>query len=164
MPIIHAPEAAKNPSSQLRAVLRWLDALTTSHDADQLMSVLTDDYTHHHFPKSTGLPSYKKLDFVEYAQRILMPALAEYNTTILKVIENEDQVVVHIISDACSVTGNSFTSELMMFAHVVPQLDGEFKIKTMSEFIDSDLVKTFYFAEVKRIEAVAAAKVATSTK
>ncbi|TCD70554.1 hypothetical protein EIP91_002900 [Steccherinum ochraceum] len=151
MPIL-STDAVKGPSAQLRAVLRWLDAVTTSHDADALAAVLTDDYTHIFLPKSLGLPSYDKPSFIEYAQNVLMPLLTEYNTTIHEVIQTEDKVVVHSTSIGRASTGHTYTSEIMVIAHVVPDLDGEYKIKAFSEFADSNLVADFYFAQVKRQE------------
>lgn len=81
MPLLPT-EAIKNPSPQLRAVLRWEDALTTDHDIDALASLLTEDYTHEILPKSLNLPILDKAGFLEYAEKVLMLLLTEYNVSI----------------------------------------------------------------------------------
>ncbi|TCD70556.1 hypothetical protein EIP91_002902 [Steccherinum ochraceum] len=154
MPILpESTDAVKNPSPQLRAVLTWVDAVTTSHDADKLAAVLTDDYTHYALPKSQGFPPYDKPSLVGFAQQVLMKMFLEYNTIVHEVIETQDKVVLHMTSTGHSSTNATFTSEVIIIAHVVPQEDGEYKIKTHSEFADTECMKNFFFEEMKRQEA-----------
>jgi len=148
-------DASKNPSPQLRAIFRWLDALTVAHDVKALADVLTDDFTHQAAPKSLGLPVYDRAGFLEYAEKTLMPLLTEYNTSVLDVVENKDRVVVHASSIGVSSTGHTYTSEIIIITHVVEQPDGEYKIKSFKEFVDSKMVSAFYFAEVQRAEEAA---------
>lgn len=81
MPVLPT-DNIKDPSPQLRAILRWLDAVTTSHDIKALDSLLTDDYVHHNYPQSLKLQSYDKAAFLPYAETVLMPLLTEYNASL----------------------------------------------------------------------------------
>jgi len=53
-------DAIQDPSPQLQAVLRWLDAFIITLDVIALETDITEDYTH---PKSLGRPALRKADF-----------------------------------------------------------------------------------------------------
>lgn len=65
-------DAIKDPSPQLQAVLRWIDALVTTLDVKTLESTLTDDYTYQIIPKSMRCPILNKTEFLQYADTFLM--------------------------------------------------------------------------------------------
>lgn len=70
-------DAVKNPSPQLRVMLRWFDAVAT-HNMEALDAILSDDYVHPILPQSLGLPTYDRAGFLEFAQKVLMPFLTVY--------------------------------------------------------------------------------------
>ncbi|KAH8092670.1 hypothetical protein BXZ70DRAFT_1010747 [Cristinia sonorae] len=150
-PLPPQAEIARDPSPQLRAVLRWFDALV-EHDVEMLKDVLTEDYVHPMHPRSLGLQTYDRVGFLEFARKILMPFLTKYEYSIIDVVETSDRVVVHTYANGTTSTGYSYSSELLLMAHVVLQLDGEYKIKTLKEFVDPGMIISGFFAEeLKRV-------------
>ncbi|THH32524.1 hypothetical protein EUX98_g1686 [Antrodiella citrinella] len=155
MPLIPT-DASKNPSPRLKVVLRWLEALTDTHDVNALASLLTDDYTHSNVPRSIGFPPYfDRASFLAHAEKTLIYVLHEYKYSVLEVVETEDRVVVHAYADIVTSTGHAFESEIMILAHVVSQPDGEYKIRYWKEFLDTKMMADDYYPELKRMEEVA---------
>ena len=67
-----------NPSPQLQAVLRWLDAMITTHDVKDLEASITDDFTHQVLPMSLGRPTRGREDFLAYADAFLLRVVKDF--------------------------------------------------------------------------------------
>ncbi|THH20620.1 hypothetical protein EUX98_g8547 [Antrodiella citrinella] len=151
-------DAIRDPSPQLQVVLRWLDALVTTHDVKALESTLTEDYTYQVLPRSLGRLARSKSEFLEYCDSFSMRVVRDFEATIHEVIETPNNVVFHASSTAISATGYPYANEYIIIMHVNLQPDGEYKIRSTKEFVDSKLSSEFFPAEAKRQQEVVEAK------
>ncbi|TCD64010.1 hypothetical protein EIP91_004678 [Steccherinum ochraceum] len=145
-------DAVKNPSPQLQAFLRWADALTVKKDPVALAAAMTDDYHHQSLPKSMGFPPRDKAGFIEFSTTRFMVLMTDFQSEIVEVVETADTVVVHATATAVSTTGAPYANEYTIIAHVAKQPDGEYKVSSMKEFLDSKVLLEFMAAEQKRQE------------
>lgn len=70
--------AIANPSLQLQAVLRWLDALTTTLDIQALDDAITEDCTLEALPRSLNRPLLDKAAFLQRADSFLMRVMKDF--------------------------------------------------------------------------------------
>ena len=56
-------------------------------------------------------------------------------------------------SIATSTTGHTYTNEYAIFADVVLQRDGRYRVRSVKEFVDSKVSIEFFAAENKRQQA-----------
>ncbi|TCD64009.1 hypothetical protein EIP91_004677 [Steccherinum ochraceum] len=148
-------DAPNTPSLQLQAFLRWADAMTVKQDPVALAASVTEDFQYQSLPKSTGLPARDKASFVEYASS-LMAMMSDFKSDIHEVIETDDTITVHASGQATSITGALYANEYIIIVHVAKQADGEYKLSSMKEFVDSKGMTEFMAAETKRQQERAA--------
>jgi len=153
MPIIPT-DAIKDPSPQLQVVLRWIDALITTRDLKALEGTITEDYTHHVLPKSLGRPLMKKPAFLEYGT-FVMTVLPEFNATIYEVVESPGKLVLHASSSGTTVTEYPYANEYVTIVHVAKPEDGDYRISSIREFLDSKYTSESFPKERKRQEEAA---------
>ena len=78
-------DAIKDPSPQLQAVLRWVDAAITTLDLKELEAAITEDFTYQVLPLSLGRPKLEKVAFLEYADTFLMRVVKDFKVRSLRV-------------------------------------------------------------------------------
>ena len=77
MAVLPTPAIA-DPSPQLQAVLRWLDALTTTLDVQALDDAITEDFTLQALPRSLNRPLLNKAAFLQRADSFLMRVVKDF--------------------------------------------------------------------------------------
>ncbi|KAH8104840.1 hypothetical protein BXZ70DRAFT_623247 [Cristinia sonorae] len=152
MPIL-STDAIKDPSPQLQAALHWINALIETRDVQDLESAITDDFAIQVLPKSLGRPQLHKEEYLKYSNSFTFHVVRDFEATIQEVVETADKVVLHASSKATSATGFPYSNEYIIIFHLALQPDGQYKVKYLKEFVDSQFSTEFFPAERKRQEA-----------
>ncbi|TCD71716.1 hypothetical protein EIP91_005482 [Steccherinum ochraceum] len=131
-----------DPSPQLAAVLRWLNAMATG-DLAEAKAVHTDDSVLVPGPASLKVPPIEgKKALVEMYSKVL-PTMTSFTITIKDVTEAPGKVVVHALGDAKTSYGYHYANEYMYTFHLAAQGDGSFKISKLLEFTDATITKAY---------------------
>ncbi|TCD64345.1 hypothetical protein EIP91_004214 [Steccherinum ochraceum] len=141
MPGFVPTPAIENPSLKLQVVLRWIDAFVMSRDTTALAECISEDYKYQMLPKSLGRPQLDRESFLVHAEDVIK-RVANFEATVLEVIENADSVILHATSTAISIgaTNAPFANEYAFIAHVAAQADGSYKVASVKEFVDSKVL------------------------
>ncbi|CAL1714269.1 unnamed protein product [Somion occarium] len=142
-----------NPSPQIQLVLKWVEA-AIGKDFATLEAIITDDYVQTVHPDNLGAPLHKgKEPFLTHYKTVL-PLFVDFSVKILEIIETPDTVVVHAKGSAKTQINYDYENEYIMIFHIVKQQDGQLKLSSAKEFVDSKFMAGFRQA----VEAALTAK------
>lgn len=99
MPDIRLSPAIGDPSPQLQALIRWLDAIA-KEDVNALEDSMAHDFVHQVFPLSLGRSPRNKAEFLAYQRNQLM--------RMFKNVEVSGTRTTHLrtLSDLTSISGS----------------------------------------------------------
>ncbi|TCD71777.1 hypothetical protein EIP91_003120 [Steccherinum ochraceum] len=140
---IHTPaDVTANPSSQLQAVLQWVEGMSTAN-FDLLDSVLADDYVHITLPTSLNIPELgSKEQYIQHYRGVL-PIFTAFDVAISEVIESPGRVLVHASANATTKVNVPYANEYIIIFSLAEQADGSHKLTAAKEFVDSKFVAGF---------------------
>ncbi|TCD64007.1 hypothetical protein EIP91_004675 [Steccherinum ochraceum] len=153
MPRIRLNDAIGNPSPQLQALIRWLDAIATENVQD-LEDSMSDEFYHQVYPLSLGRSQRNKAEFLAYQQSQLMRIFKNVEFVLDEAVQNSDTVCMRGSSTATSATGHPYANEYAVFAGVTKQPDGRYRVQYVKEFVDSKASIDFFTSEKKRQESL----------
>ncbi|KAH8104841.1 hypothetical protein BXZ70DRAFT_922676 [Cristinia sonorae] len=142
------PQETETP--QMKAALSWIHAVVETLDMRELEAVITEDFTYEILPKSLGHHPRQREEFLLYADAILFRFVKDFRATIHQVVQSWDAVVLYATCQAISVTGHPYTNEYMLVFSLSQQVDGQFKVRAVKEFLDSKYCAEFFPAERRR--------------
>jgi len=139
----------EKPSPRAIVALAWINGFN-NRNLEAIGDLLSDKtYTHEWFPKSMGIPSLGKADWLSHGGSA-MKLFKEWKVELIELIDAGEKIVLHVRSDGLSTTGAKYKNEYIFTLSFDETESGELKICYVKEFVDSIVSKEFFPAEMER--------------